>query len=72
LLTELLDGFGVDRAEDGGRVINLRLTHHDLADMVASTREAVSKCLNRLEQRGVLSVEWGNIVIFDPGGLAGV
>ena len=39
--------------------IDLRLTHQDLAAMVASTRESVTKVLNEMRNRDVIEVEAG-------------
>ena len=47
LLLNLADRFGED---DGaaGTALDLRLTHQELANMIASTREAVSKVMSEL------------------------
>ncbi len=51
---------------DGPAVtIDLRLTHQDLAAMVASTRESVTKVLNDMRNRGVLETEAGRITLKD-------
>ncbi len=55
LLPLLARKFGESR--DGLVTIDLRLTHQDLAAMVASTRESVTKVLNELRNRGVKHVE---------------
>src|SRR4051812_19189936 len=56
---------------DGRSVtIDLRLTHQDLAAMVASTRESVTKVLNEMRNRGVVEVEGGRITLKDYGALA--
>lgn len=68
LLPILAQKFG-DRA-DGTVNINLRLTHQDLAAMVASTRESVTKVLNDMRNRGVIEIESGRITVKDLGALA--
>jgi CRP/FNR family transcriptional regulator len=45
--------------------IELRLTHQDLAAMVASTRESVTKVLNELRNRGVIEIDSGRITLKD-------
>jgi CRP/FNR family transcriptional regulator, global nitrogen regulator len=70
LLPILVRKFG-ERDEDGRSVtIDLRLTHQDLAAMVASTRESVTKVLNEMRNRGVVEVEGGRITLKDHGALA--
>jgi CRP/FNR family transcriptional regulator, global nitrogen regulator len=71
LLPILAQKFG-DRGRDGnGAVtIDLRLTHQDLAAMVASTRESVTKVLNDMRNRGVIEIEAGRITIKDQTALA--
>jgi CRP/FNR family transcriptional regulator len=52
-----------------GVVIGLRLTHDELAEMIASTRESVTNALKRLRESGVLATNRGRIVILEPDGL---
>ena len=54
----------------GPVTIDLRLTHQDLAAMVASTRESVTKVLNELRNRDVISIESGRITLKDHQALA--
>ena len=68
LLPLLAQKFGDRR--DGVVTIDLRLTHQDLAAMVASTRESVTKVLNDLRNRGVVEIEAGRITIKDQAALA--
>ena len=53
-----------------GLVIGLRLTHDELSEMIASTRESVTNALKRLRESGVLATKRGRIVILEPDGLA--
>ena len=77
VLTNLGERFGSENGEkevqsagDRGIVIDLRLTHQDLACMVASTREAVSKKIGEFQRKGLLEVTGGKkISIQDPGAL---
>ena len=68
LLPLLAQKFG-DR-HDGVVTIDLRLTHQDLAAMVASTRESVTKVLNEMRGRDLIEVEAGRITLKDWRALA--
>src|ERR671915_2057143 len=68
LLPLLAQKFGQSR--DGLVTIDLRLTHQDLAAMVASTRESVTKVLNEMRNRDVIEVNSGRITLKDPAALA--
>lgn len=61
LLLHLSDRFG--EAEDSGVLLNVRLTHQDLANMIASTREAVSKVMSELQREGFIEVQSHKVVI---------
>ena len=69
LLLNLSDRFG---AEDNGAgvILDLRLTHQDLANMVASTREAVSKAMGEFQREGFVKVENRRITILNKNALA--
>jgi CRP-like cAMP-binding protein len=68
LLPLLAQKFGDRR--DGVVTIDLRLTHQDLAAMVASTRESVTKVLNEMRGRDLIQVEAGRITLKDWRALA--
>ena len=70
LLPILAKKFGERGSLDGSVTIDLRLTHQDLAAMVASTRESVTKVLNEMRNRGVVEVEGGRITLKDYAALA--
>jgi len=72
--TSAPEGFDLNDFEEAGlRVverrfgpkdtIGMRLTHQDLANMIASTREAVSKVMSELRRDGV--IETRRIAILD-------
>nr|MBA2534783.1 Crp/Fnr family transcriptional regulator [Rubrobacter sp.] len=63
LLPLLAQKFGQSR--NGIVTIELRLTHQDLAAMVASTRESVTKVLNEMRNRDVIEVDSGRITLKD-------
>src|SRR3712207_1323485 len=54
LLLHLAERFG---ETNGSRVVlNVRLTHQDLANMIVSTREAVSKVMSEFQRDGLIEV----------------
>jgi CRP-like cAMP-binding protein len=56
--------------EDGtGTLIGVRLTHQDLANMIASTREAVSKVMSEFQREGLIETRSRRVFILDPGAL---
>ncbi len=65
LLPLLARKFGTESNDSRPVTIDLRLTHQDLAAMVASTRESVTKVLNDMRNRGVIDVEAGRITLQD-------
>jgi CRP/FNR family transcriptional regulator len=69
LLPILARKFGERRDDDRSVTIDLRLTHQDLAAMVASTRESVTKVLNEMRNRGIIEIEGGHITLKDYAAL---
>lgn len=50
-----------------GRLIDLRITHQDLAEIIGATRVTVTKTINQLEQEGFLSrPERNTILLMNP------
>jgi CRP/FNR family transcriptional regulator len=68
LLVNLGERFGED--DRAGVLIDVRLTHQDLANMIASTREAVSKVMSELQRDGVIEIRSRRIAILDRGALS--
>src|ERR671917_1744858 len=68
LLPLLAQKFGDRR--DGLVTIDLRLTHQDLAAMIASTRESVTKVLNEMRKCDVIEIDSGRITLKDTRTLA--
>ncbi|HET7271218.1 MAG TPA: Crp/Fnr family transcriptional regulator [Rubrobacter sp.] len=68
LLINLGERFGENNG--AGVVIDVRLTHQDLANMIASTREAVSKVMSELQREGVIESRNRRIVILNGDALA--
>ena len=64
LLLVLGERFG-EEDETGAVTLGLRFTHRDLARMIASTREAVSKVMTDLRRDGLIEVHDRRIVLLD-------
>jgi CRP-like cAMP-binding protein len=56
--------------QNGKSSVLLRMTHQDLANMVGSSRETVTRALNRLQDDGVISISHQQIAILKPEILA--
>ncbi|HOJ21009.1 MAG TPA: Crp/Fnr family transcriptional regulator [Armatimonadota bacterium] len=65
LIRHLAGRHGVPTAD--GLEITLRLTHHDLAALIGSCREAVSRGLKALRDRGVIAVNARCITLRESG-----
>ena len=61
LLRNLGDRFG--ETDGSATVLDMRLTHQDLANMIASTREAVSKVMSEFQRDGLIEVRDRKIAI---------
>ena len=61
LLSHLGDRFG--EPHGSGMVIRVRLTHQDLANMIFSTREAVSKVMSEFQRAGLIEIRNRRIVV---------
>jgi CRP/FNR family transcriptional regulator len=61
LLLSLSDRFGENN--EVGTLLGVRLTHQDLANMIASTREAVSKVMSEFQRDGFIEVQNRKIVL---------
>src|SRR5215203_7135810 len=68
LLTNLGERFG--ESNGVSTLIDVRLTHQDLANMIASTREAVSKVMSELQRDEVIESRNRRIVIVNGEALA--
>ncbi len=67
LLLNLGERFG--RENGSGTLIDVRLTHQDLANMIVSTREAVSKVMSEFQREGVIENRNRRIAILDSTAL---
>ncbi|MFD2615144.1 Crp/Fnr family transcriptional regulator [Paenibacillus gansuensis] len=63
MLIRLSDDHGV--AKQNGVMINLKLTHQQIADMVGAVRETVTKVLLELQEEGLISIDRKKILIKD-------
>ena len=61
LLQNLGDRFG--ETNGSATVLDIRFTHQDLANMIASTREAVSKVMSELQREGLIEMRDRKIAI---------
>ena len=68
LLLNLSERFG--ETDESETVLDLRLTHQDLANMIASTREAVSKVMSEFQRDGSIEVQNRKIVLLNKSALA--
>jgi CRP/FNR family transcriptional regulator len=65
---ELSDTFGV--RDSRGVILNLRLTHRDLASLVGINRETASFAILELRAEGLVQSEGKRLVLLDPEALA--
>ncbi|HEX2097890.1 MAG TPA: helix-turn-helix domain-containing protein, partial [Rubrobacteraceae bacterium] len=72
LLLNLAERFGEDSGEVGGgsTVVDVRLTHQELASMVASTREAVSRTMSEFQREGSIEIKDRKIILVSKEALA--
>ncbi|MDQ3303153.1 MAG: Crp/Fnr family transcriptional regulator [Actinomycetota bacterium] len=68
LLLNLGERFGEDNGS--GTTLDMRLTHQDLANMIASTREAVSKVMSEFQRDGSIEVQNRKIVLVNKEALS--
>lgn len=68
LLSNLGDRFGQRNGQE--TLIDVRLTHMELANMTASTREAVSKAMTELQREALIEVRNRQIYVLDHQALA--
>lgn len=61
MLVWLANKFGIE--VEIGKLIDLRLTHQDLAETIGATRVTVTKLINQLEQEGVITRPERNTII---------
>jgi CRP/FNR family transcriptional regulator, global nitrogen regulator len=69
LLLHLGEKFGEE--DSAGVLLDVHLTQQDLANMIASTREAVAKVMSELQRDGVIEVRNRRIILLHRELLAG-
>lgn len=57
----LLEDFGVPH--EGGYLLQIKLTHKDYADLIASTRETVTATLNKMKNDGLIDFKDKYVII---------
>lgn len=62
-LSQLTEEFGKKRKE--GILIDLPLTHQELANLVGTSRETITRILNHFKKRGLIKVEKRKIIILN-------
>lgn len=67
-LFELSEQFGTPHEQ--GTLINLDITHYDLADMVGTNRESISKYMSKFKKEGAIQVDRKKVVVVDRKKLA--
>ncbi|UHA72837.1 Crp/Fnr family transcriptional regulator [Paenibacillus sp. 481] len=70
-LIRLSNTYG-EQLEDGGLLINKKVTHTDLSNMIGATRESVNRMLSDLRKQGIIEYEHGLIIIRSLEHLQGV
>jgi CRP-like cAMP-binding protein len=65
ILLELSESFGEEIPS--GTMINLRMTHEDLANMIGTSRETVTTQLRRFEHMGLVARQGRRIILNKPG-----
>ena len=53
-----------------GVLINLKITHQELAEMAGTSRETVSRTIASLRRKGILKVDQRRLILLDPKGLS--
>jgi CRP/FNR family transcriptional regulator, cyclic AMP receptor protein len=66
-LYQLAKRHGIQDAH--GTIIDLKITHQELAEMVGTSRETVTRVLTRLREEGIIEVEQRRITLLNPQAL---
>lgn len=61
LLNWLAGRFG--REIEAGQLIDLRLTHQEIADLLGTTRVTITRTLNQLERQGIISRQAHQLIV---------
>lgn len=69
-LIELAEDFGV--RDSRGIIVNLKLTHRELAAWIGSTRETAGNTIHQLRREGLLESDGKRVVLLDAAALRAV
>jgi CRP-like cAMP-binding protein len=69
LLLRLADEYG--QVTPDGLLIDLPLTHQEVAELIGSTRETTSLAINQLQKQGLLERRSKRFLLPDPDALRG-
>ena len=64
---ELAKRHGIQDAH--GTIIDLKITHQELAEMVGTSRETVTRVIARLREEGIIEVDQRRMTLLDPKAL---
>ena len=53
-------------ADARGIIIDLKITHQEIAEMVGTSRETVTRTIARLQREGIILVEGRRMILLDP------
>lgn len=70
LLLDFAERFGV--RDSRGVIVDVRLTHRELASLIGATRETVSVAIVELRNASLIATESRRVVVLDPTGLRAV
>ena len=66
-LIKLADEYGVDDAR--GKLVAMKITHQELANLIGSTRETVSLTLSQFKRKRFIVTDGRKVILSDLGGL---
>lgn len=52
-----------------GTIIDLKITHQELAEMVGTSRETVTRVLAHLREQGIIEINQRRMTLIDPEAL---
>jgi CRP/FNR family transcriptional regulator len=52
-----------------GTIIDLKITHQELAEMVGTSRETVTRVLTKLREQGIIEIDQRRITLLDAKAL---
>ncbi|WP_426451002.1 Crp/Fnr family transcriptional regulator [Paenibacillus sp. S-38] len=68
VISQLAEEHGLQRSS--GHLINMKLTHQQLANMVGTVRESVTKVLQELQEDDIITIDKKYIMVKDPERMA--